>query len=258
MPTTTLEISTAHGPFKTQIFTPDGAGPWPVVLVFIDAFGVRPSMAELSARIAKGGYLVALPDLFYRVGSPYDVLAPGLPHEPKSFDTVWGDSERRNVFMSKYLGPAMAYDHLRDTVGPLLDTLAKRPDVRGGGVGTTGYCMGGNISLRVATLFGDRIAAAASFHGGNLVTPAPDSLHTRVDRIKARVYIAGAIEDGSFTDEAKATLTHALEAAHVKHTVETYPARHGFAVSDNPAFDASAAERHYAALTAVLGGTFGS
>jgi carboxymethylenebutenolidase len=256
MPTSTIHISTAHGPFATQIFTPEGSGPWPAVLVFFDAFGVRPSLAELSARIAQGGYLVALPDLFYRVGSPFDILPAGSPHEPKSFGSVWGDTERRNLFMSKYLGPTLAYDHLRDSVGPLLEVIERRADVRGG-IGTTGYCMGGNISLRVATIFGERIAATASFHGGNLVTPDADSPHKRVGSITSRVYVAGAIEDQSFTDEAKATLIQALEAADVKHTVETYQAHHGFAVADNPAFNAEAAERHYGALKTLFGETLG-
>jgi carboxymethylenebutenolidase len=115
--------------------------------------------------------------------------------------------------------------------------------------------MGGNISLRLATLFGDRIAAAASFHGGFLVTSQPDSPHLRLGSVKAHVYVAGAIEDESFTDDAKATLIAALEAAHVTHTVETYPARHGFAVRDNPSFDVAAAERHYAALESLFATT---
>jgi carboxymethylenebutenolidase len=124
-----------------------------------------------------------------------------------------------------------------------------------GKVGTTGYCMGGNISLRIATIFGDRIAATASFHGGGLVTPAPDSPHLRAAAVKSRVYVAGAIEDESFTDEARRTLEAAFTGAGVEHTIEVYPGRHGFAVTDNPTHDAACEARHFAALGALYAAT---
>jgi carboxymethylenebutenolidase len=254
MPTSTIDVTTPAGNCQTQIFTPDGAGPWPAVIVCFDAGGQRPAMSEIAMRIAKLGYLVALPDLYHRVGSILDILPSGAPRDAKAILAVFADQERRATWMTRYLVPAVDYDHLRSDVGALLDHLAQRRDVRGG-VGTTGYCMGGNISLRLATIFGDRIAATASFHGGHLAGPAPDSPHLRADAIKSRVYIAGAIDDASFTDEMKQQLIAALRAARVEHTVETYPARHGFAVTDNPTFDAVAAERHYAALESLFAAT---
>jgi carboxymethylenebutenolidase len=256
MPTSTLELTTPHGTCPTQIFTPDGAGPWPAVIVCFDALGVRQSLSDLSARIARGGYVVALPDFFYRVGSPYALFPEGSPRDFKSMMAVFSDPEKRAQFFSRFYGPTIAYDHLRDTVGPLLEALAKRPDVRAG-VGTTGYCMGGNMSVRLATIFGDKIAATAAFHPGGLVTAEPDSPHLRLGSVKSRVYVAAASDDQSFTEEAKAQFVAALEAAHVQHTVETYPARHGFAVADHPTFDAAAAERHYTALEAFFASTLG-
>src|SRR5207248_1017527 len=107
-----------------------------------------------------------------------------------------------------------------------LDHLAAQPDVRPGGVGTTGYCMGGGISLRAAGTYPDRIVAAASFHGSRLATDAPDSPHLLAPKMKARVYVAGAIEDASFTDEMKERLDDALTKAGVDHRIETYPAKH--------------------------------
>ena len=239
---------------QTQIFTPDGMGPWPAVIMCFDAGGQRAAMSEIALRIATLGYVVALPDLYHRVGSIFDMLPPGAPHDATGIFSVFADPELRATWMTRYRAPAVDYDHLRTDVGALLDHLAQRRDVRGG-VGITGYCMGGNISLRLATLFGDRIAATASFHGGHLAVPAPDSPHLRADAIKSRIYIAGAIDDPSFTDEMKHQLIAALQAARVEHTVETYPARHGFAVTDNPTFDAAAAERHYAALEALFAAT---
>ena len=254
MPASTIDIATPAGNCQTQIFSPDGTGPWPAVILCFDAGGQRPAMSEIALRIAKLGYLVALPDLYHRVGSIFDMLPPGAPRDNTGMLSVFADPERRATWTTRYLAPTVDYDHLRTDVGALLDHLAQRRDVRGG-VGTTGYCMGGNISLRLATIFGDRIAATASFHGGWLAGPAPDSPHLRAQAIRSRVYVAGAIDDASFTDGMNQQLSAALRAAHVEHTVETYPARHGFAVTDNPTFDAAAAERHYAALEALFAAT---
>jgi len=120
--------------------------------------------------------------------------------------------------------------------------------VKGNRFGATGYCMGGNASLTAAGAFPDRFAAIASFHGGNLATDKPDSPHLFVGRITGRVYVAGAVEDASFPEEQRNRLERALTEAGVDHLVETYPARHGFAVPDLPSFDQAAAERHWAAL----------
>ena len=99
----------------------------------------------------------------------------------------------------------------------------------------------------------DRVAAAGSFHGGGLVTDDPNSPHLLADKMKATVYVAGAENDGSFTTEHAETLDKALTAAGVEHMVEFYPAGHGFAVPDNPPYDKSAADRHWAALERLFG-----
>jgi carboxymethylenebutenolidase len=103
--------------------------------------------------------------------------------------------------------------------------------------------------LIAATGLGHKIGAAASFHGGRLaVADDPSSPHLAADRITATVHVAGAEDDGSFTAEQAALLESALTGAGVDHTVEFYPARHGFAVPDNPTYDASAGDQHWAAL----------
>jgi carboxymethylenebutenolidase len=136
-----------------------------------------------------------------------------------------------------------------------LDSL---PEKKPGGVGTTGYCMGGRLSLIAAGALGGRIAAAASFHGGNLAEDDPDSPHHKAGAIKATVYVAGAIEDQSFTDQQKDRLDKALSEAGVVHTIETYPAHHGFAVPDNASYNEAAAERHWQAMENLFGLALGS
>jgi carboxymethylenebutenolidase len=129
------------------------------------------------------------------------------------------------------------------------DFLLARPEVSGPAIGTTGYCMGGRLSLVAAGGLGRTIAAAASFHGGRLaVADDPSSPHLAADRITATVYVAGALDDDSFTKAQAALLDGALTEAGVNHTVEFYPAHHGFAVRDNPAYDPDASAQHWRAL----------
>jgi carboxymethylenebutenolidase len=128
--------------------------------------------------------------------------------------------------------------------------------VSGTAIGTTGYCFGGRMSLVAAGGLGDRVAAAASFHGGRIaVADDPNSPHLAADRIAATVYVAGAADDRSFTAEQAELLRAALADAGVTFTLESYPAHHGFAVPDNPTYDAAAADRHWAALEALYGST---
>jgi carboxymethylenebutenolidase len=133
--------------------------------------------------------------------------------------------------------------------GAYSDLLLARPEVAGSAIGTTGYCLGGRMSLIAAGGLGHTIAAAASFHGGRLaVAGDPSSPHLSADRVTATVYVAGAKDDGLFTAEQAGLLESALTDAGVDHTVEFYPARHGFAVPDNPTYDTQADARHWEAL----------
>jgi carboxymethylenebutenolidase len=238
---TRIEIQTKDGPCPSYVFHPTGDGPWPAVLVFMDGIGIRPAMLEIGERLATHGYFVLLPDLFHRSG-PY---APMNPH------TVFTDPDQRKVLMEKFFARATSANVMSDTRA-FLDYLDARPDVRRGGVGTTGYCMGGMMSLTAAGTYPDRIVATASYHGGRLATDAPDSPHLLAPKIKSRVYIAGAIEDASFPDEMKARLETALTDAGVDHRIETYPAKHGFVLRDTPVYDAAAEERHWQTLLALL------
>ena len=241
---TEIQIKTEDGTCRSWAYKPSGDGPWPAVLVFMDGIGIRPAMLEVGERIAKHGYFVLLPDLFYRAG-PY---APMNPH------TVFSDPEQRKVLMEKFFAVAQPPLLMKDTK-TFLDWIAAQPDAKKGPVGTTGYCMGGLMSLTAAGTYPDRIAAAASYHGGRLATDAPESPANLASKMKARVYVAGAIEDPSFPEEMKAKLDDALTKAGVDHTVETYPAKHGWVPRDTPVHDEACTERHWSSLLALLGET---
>jgi carboxymethylenebutenolidase len=238
---TEIEIATANGTCPSYVYRPTGSGPWPAVLVFMDGLGIRPAMLEVGERLATHGYFVLLPDLFYRSGR----------YEPMDPHKVFSDPEQRKVLMEKFFAHATPANIMSDTRA-FLDTLAAQPDVKPGPIGTTGYCMGGLMSLTAAGTYPDRIAACASYHGGRLATAAPDSPHLLAPKIRARVYIAGATEDGSFPDDMKARLEEALTRAGVDHRIETYPAKHGWVFRDTPSYDPAACERHWHTLVALL------
>jgi carboxymethylenebutenolidase len=245
MPRLDVTIKTRDGLCPASLFTPaEKAGPWPGVIFFMDGLGIRPSMWEMGQRLADGGYLVLLPDLYYRLGS----------YPPMNPAQVLADPKLREGLM-KFV-TSLDRDRKIADAAAFIEFLSSRSEVKGDRFGATGYCMGGNASLTAAGAFPGRFAAAASFHGGNLATDQPDSPHLFVKNITGRVYVAGAVQDASFPEEQKDRLEKALTEARVDHLVETYPARHGFAVPDMPVFDAAAAERHWAALSKLFHDAF--
>jgi carboxymethylenebutenolidase len=240
---TRIDINTRDGVCPSYLFQPEGRGPWPAVLVFMDGIGIRPAMLEIGERIATHGYFVLLPDLFYRSG----------PYEPMDAHSLFADPEKRKVLAEKF-GLATQANIMSDTKA-FLDYLDGRGDVKHGRFGVTGYCMGGLMALTAAGTYPDRIAAAASYHGARLASDAPESPHLLAPRMKARIYVGGATDDPTFPDEMKVRLEGALTKAGVDHRVETYPARHGWVPRDTPVHDADAAERHWQTLFALLDST---
>jgi carboxymethylenebutenolidase len=246
MSRTQVTLQTADGRCDASVFRPDsGPGPWPAVIFYMDGVGPRPALFEMGERLASHGYFVLLPDLFYRAG----------PYETPDARTLFSDPDLRTTWVTKFMSTASQSNVRADTV-TFLEYLAAQPDVKQPKVGTTGYCMGGGLSLAAAGNFPERIAAAASYHGSRLATDAPDSPHLLAARMKARVYVAGAVEDPSFPDSMKQRLEYALTQGGVQHEVVTYPgARHGWVPSDTPVHNPEAAERHWTTLLALFDST---
>jgi len=237
MPNIKDTVTTPDGTCTVRLFTPEGTGPWPGVLMYPDAGGVRDTFEQMAAKLAGYGYAVLLPDVYYRNGdwAPFDMA------------TVFADEQERKRLFSM-IG-SITPDKMTGDATAFFDYLAARPEVAGERFGVCGYCMGGRTSVVVAGRLPDRVAAAASFHGGGLVSDTEDSPHLLADRISATVYIGGAENDPTFTADHAEQLDKALTAAGVQHTIEWYQAGHGFAVPDNGPYDEAAAERHWAAMT---------
>ncbi len=233
-----IQIPAADGTSRGTLHVPDGDGPWPGVLMYPDAGGIRETFGQMGDRLAGLGYVTLIPDIFYRAGQwePFDVA------------TLFSDPRER-ARLGTLAGP-LTNDRVVADARAYAEFLLARPEVAGTAIGTTGYCLGGRMSLLAATGLGGTAAAAASFHGGRLaVADDPASPHLAADRISAAVYVAAATGDGSFTPEQAELLDRALTAARVEHAIEVYPAAHGFAVPDNPTYDAAASARHWQALS---------
>ncbi|OAN37478.1 dienelactone hydrolase family protein [Mycolicibacterium iranicum] len=241
MPRITDTVTTADGSCPVSLHTPDGQGPWPGIVMYPDAGGARTTVRAMADQLAAYGYAVLVPDVYYRAGD----------WEPFTMATVFSDdAERKRLFgmMSDVTPERMASD-----AAAFFDFLSSRPEVTGEAYGTTGYCMGGRTSLVVAGRVPQRVAAAMSFHGGGLASDDPGSPHLLADQMRAAVYVGAAQNDRSFTPDNGETLDKALTAAGVEHTIEWYPAEHGFAVPDNGPYDEAAAARHWEAMESFFG-----
>lgn len=239
-----VSISTEDGRCRAFVFTPDAPGRYPAAILYTDAFGIRPTTLNMGRRLADGGYVVLVPDLFYRAG-PYEPLDPAVAFETGDMAAALG----------KLRGATDNRRAARDSRA-FLDFLAARDDVAGTTVGTTGYCMGGAISLTVAGTYPDRVAASAAFHAGQLVTDSDQSPHLVAPAIRGRVYVAGADHDASYTPQMADELDTVLTDAGVDHRLEIYPdALHGYTMTDFPVYDEQAAERHWRELFALFDDT---
>jgi carboxymethylenebutenolidase len=237
---TSVDVPTADGSADALLAVPTTGGPYPGVVMFMDAFGLRPRLEEMASRLAAQGYAVLVPNVFWRSGRAPVVELPDL-----------GDPQARGAVFER-LGPVM------QALTPALATrdgeawlgfLAADDRVAEGPVGAVGYCMGGALAIRLAAHAPDRVAAVATFHAGRLVSDAPDSPHRLLDRVGSEVYVGHADHDHSMSPDHQQVVAEALSSAGVEHRTELYEgAAHGFTMADTAAYDEAATERHWAVL----------
>jgi carboxymethylenebutenolidase len=238
------DLRTPDGVMDTYTFQPAGDGPWPAVLVYMDAFGIRPQFDEMAQRLASNGFFVVVPNLYYRSGA-------FAPFDPKQV-FVEGPEQQRFRGMIQSINPTMI---MRDTQA-VLDFLDNEPSVRDGAMGVVGYCMGGGYVISALGTFPERIVAGASFHGASLATDKPDSPHLLARKIRGQLYLGVAGIDPGFTAEQRDRLEQALTEASVDYTLEVYEGvKHGFAVTGHLVYDREASERHWTTLVKLLNDT---
>jgi carboxymethylenebutenolidase len=240
-----VDIPTADGVADAYLTSPDDGAEHPAVLFVMDAFGLRPRIEEMADRIASEGYVVLAPNVFYRAGRAPVVPLPDL-RDP-AYD--------RAAFMGQ-LRPLMEQLTPQRTVQDGAAYLGHLAAVAPGPVAITGYCMGVRVGWRIAAAHPDRVVALGGFHGGGLVTDAPDSPHLSAGDLRAELYFGHADQDPSMTPEQIAVLSRNLDEAGVTYRAEVYDgARHGYTMSDTAAYDEAACERHFRELFALLGRT---
>jgi carboxymethylenebutenolidase len=244
---TDVQVHTPSGVCDAALIHPQGQGRWPAVILFVDAFGLRPAMRDMAKRLAVDGYTVLVPNPYYRSTKPPG-LDPGFDFT-NAADRAKLDALRALLTSDAVMQDAAAYVKFLDSQASV-DKKAK--------MGVFGYCMGGPMTLQAAAAVPARIGAGASFHGGGLVTDKPDSPHLLVPKIKAQYYFGVAANDDARQPDAKTKLDEAFHAANLPAKIEVYEGTlHGWCVKDmplqngKPIYNEAAAERAWNELVGL-------
>lgn len=228
---------------EVLLFRPDDIAEFPGIVFLTDIWGIRPANIGMAKRLADKGFAVLMPNVFHR----YSRIHPEgwEPEDPaemhKVLPTLFG---------------SLTAEQMESDGRAYVDFLLAQKGVKSGKVGVVGYCFTGQMALRMAAAAPDRVAAAASFHGGFLATDKPDSPHKQIARVKARLYFGHAVEDSTATPEQVETLEAALRDWHGAFQSEFYEgARHGWTVPGRPVYNELQAERGVEKLVELFDAT---
>ena len=232
-----IDIPTKDGKTTTFITHPERGGPFPVIIFYMDAPGIREELRDMARRLATSGYYVMLPNMYYRAG----VMELG----PINPDPELPERKRMFELMHSLTIPLVMED-TRALLAYADIQKAARTDI----VGTVGYCMSGRYAVNAATHFPDRVKAAASMYGVQLATDQPDSPHLAAGKTKAELYFGCAETDVYAPMEIVEKVKEGMKGANAE--VELYPGtHHGFAFPKRPVYNRDAAERHWERLLAL-------
>jgi carboxymethylenebutenolidase len=232
-----IRVHTDEGEMPTFVVRPDGDGPFPVAVLYMDAIGYREQVRENARRFAAGGFYCVAPDLFYRFGE-------GLTFDMEKIaaEGFEGEEGRRVMKLVGSLKPEMVEADTR----AVLAAVGSDPAAGVGGKVCVGYCMGARFSLHAASALADDFVAAAGIHPGPLVTDGPDSPHRELAGVRGELYVAFAEIDRSVTPELVDRFRAEMERNGVRGVVERVAGvAHGFAMADLPVYDRDASERHF-------------
>jgi carboxymethylenebutenolidase len=233
-----VSITTKHGSIPSFLVAPSGDGPWPAIVLYMDAPGIREELRNIARRIAKQGYVCVLPDLYHRYGH----LRFDIPRRSEGMSAV---------IKAAYLSLTDANID-EDTAG-IIGFLEAQQEVRIGKIGAIGYCMSGRFVSTAARSFPEHFACAASLYGTRLVTDEPNSPHLDLSGIKAEMYYGfGTIDQTTPPDYIK-VFTECLDKAGVNYSMDIFEdVDHGYAFVERPVYNAAAAERSYGEIFAMF------
>jgi carboxymethylenebutenolidase len=228
-------IETRDGAMATFVAHPDDGGPFPVVVVYMDALGLRDELRGIGRRVAAAGYLAVVPDLYHRFGEglTFDASKLGDP-ESGEFGRMMGTAQR--------LSDDMAMEDTR----AVLEHLEEEPMASGGGKGCVGFCLGGRLAVRAMTTFPEQFVAGSALHPSFVVDDTPTSPHLSIGDMRAELYVGLGAADQFQPPETFGPARAELERHGVAHRIETHArADHGFMIPGAPAFQEEAAERSW-------------
>ncbi len=239
---TDVQVKTPDGICDAAVYHPKGKGTWPAVVVFPDALGLRPAFRDMGRRLASAGYVVLVPNPFYRLAKA-PVFGPGFSFQNPD------DMKKLGVLRAPMTPDAVG----RDGVAFVAFLDSQKATNKKAKAGVVGYCMGGPMTLQAAAAAPDRYGAGCSFHGGGLVSDRPDSPHLLVAKIKAAYHFGIATNDDQRQPDAKDKLKAAFAAAGLPATIEVYEGtQHGWCVKDFAAiYNQAQAERAWSAMLAL-------
>jgi len=234
---TDVMVPTPDGSADAALFYPAGKGSWPAVLMWPDILGLRPVFRDMGKRLAAEGYVVLVPNPFYRTRR--------APIVTGSFD--FGDPKQVKPLMD--LKATLTDAGIDKDAAAFISCLDKQKQTnRAKGAGVQGYCFSGPFAFQTGAVRSDRIRAVATFHGGGLVTKEADSPHLLIPKTKASFLVAIARNDDQKQPDAKDVLKKAFADAKRPATVEVYPADHGWTVEGSQAYEHVSAEKAWAEL----------
>jgi carboxymethylenebutenolidase len=227
-----VTVKTADGESDSALFYPEGKGSWPAVLLWTDIAGLRPVFREMGKRLAAEGYVVLVPNVYYRTKKA-PVVGPTF-----------------NFATDRAQLPARPDDAAidRDAVAYIAFLDAQPQTNKRKKAGVQGYCMGGPLSFRTAAAVPARLGAVATFHGGGLATATPASPHLLVTKTRAEYLCCVAQNDDKTDPTAKDKLKTAFADAKLASKVEVYPADHGWTVRGSQVYNEAAAEKAWSEL----------
>lgn len=239
-----VDLQSPEGTIDATLHVPAGTGPWPAVVMLGDIRGPRPDFFQMADRLASEGYLTLLPNPYYRLGrAPVPDLSAPFPNP-----------ETMKALMA--LKATLTPERMDVDSAALVNGLLGLPETAGNAIAVVGYCMTGSFAMRAAAKGGKHVVAAASYHGGNLVTPGPSSAHLLASVISAEMYFGHAEGDAMMPAEDIRTLELTFAQAGTRFKSEVYAgAAHGFAVP-GPRYNAQADAKHWRTLLDLLGRAF--
>jgi carboxymethylenebutenolidase len=234
---TDVMVPTPDGSADAALFHPAGASSWPAVLMWPDILGLRPVFREMGRRLAAEGYVVLVPNPFYRTKRAPIVTGAFDFNDPKQFQPLLE------------LKAALTDAAIDKDAAAFISFLDKQKQTnRRKGAGVQGYCFSGPFAFHTGAVRADRIRAVATFHGGGLVTKDANSPHLLIPKTRASFVVAIARNDHQKQPDAKDVLKATFAAAKRPALVEVYPADHGWCVAGSPTYDHASAEKAWAEL----------